>query len=78
LGGGGFQDLQISVLEGFPSYARQNAGGRCRAAKEQTAISDFHLFGPLKEALTGHRFADHDEVKEAVHDWLRTQPKRFF
>jgi histone-lysine N-methyltransferase SETMAR len=39
--------------------------------------SDFHLFGPLKEALRGCRFADDDEVKEAVHDWLCTQPKRF-
>ena len=31
------------------------------------APSDFHLFGPLKNALRG-RFAADDEVKEAVHD----------
>jgi hypothetical protein len=38
--------------------------------------SDFHLFGPLKEALRGCQFAD--EVNEVVHDWLCTQPKSFF
>ena len=40
--------------------------------------SDFHLFGPLKNALRGHRFAADDEVKEAVHDWLCSQPQTFF
>jgi len=42
------------------------------------ASSDFHLFEPLKNALSGRRFAADDEVKEAVHDWLRTQPQTFF
>jgi histone-lysine N-methyltransferase SETMAR len=42
------------------------------------APSDSHLFGPLKEDLRGHRFADDDEVKEVVHDWLRIQPKKIF
>ena len=42
------------------------------------APSDFHLFGPLKNALRGRRFASDDEVKEAVHDWLRSQPQTFF
>jgi transposase len=37
---------------------------------------DFHLFGRLKEDLSGRQFAD-EEVMEAVHDWLRTQPKKF-
>ena len=41
------------------------------------APSDFHLFGPLKNALRG-QFAADDEVKEAVHDWLRSQPQTFF
>jgi hypothetical protein len=39
---------------------------------------DFHLFGPLSIALRGHRFADNDEVKETVYDWLRNQPQNFF
>jgi histone-lysine N-methyltransferase SETMAR len=42
------------------------------------APSDFHLFGPFKNALRCCRFADDDGVKEAVHDWLRKQPQNFF
>ena len=42
------------------------------------APSDFHIFGPLKEALCGHRFTFNEEVKEAVHTWLRKQLKSFF
>jgi len=41
------------------------------------APSDFQ-FGLLKNALRGRRFAADDEVKEAVHDWLRSQPQTFF
>jgi hypothetical protein len=40
------------------------------------ARSDIHMFGPLGGSQ-GRRFAD-DEVKEAVHDWLRIQPNLFF
>jgi hypothetical protein len=42
------------------------------------APSDFHLFGPLKEALRGRRFSGDDDVKAAVHQWLCAQPKTFF
>jgi histone-lysine N-methyltransferase SETMAR len=43
------------------------------------APSDFHLFGSFKDALRCHQFADDDdEVKEAMHDCIRTQPKTFF
>ena len=42
------------------------------------APSDFHVFGPLKGALTGTQFRDDDEVRSAVHEWLRTRPKDFF
>ena len=41
------------------------------------APSDFHLFGPLKEALGERRFSC-DDVKAAEHQWLRAQPKTFF
>ena len=34
--------------------------------------------GLLKEAWRGRRFTCNEEVKEAVHTWLREQPKRFF
>jgi hypothetical protein len=40
--------------------------------------SDYHSFGPLKEALRGRRFTSDQEVKEAVHAWLAAQPKTFF
>jgi hypothetical protein len=41
------------------------------------APSDFHLFGPLKEHLHGHKFAN-DEVMEAVQSQLKVMPKRSF
>jgi len=39
------------------------------------APSDFHLFGPLKNA---RRFSCDDDVNAAVYQWLRAQPKTFF
>jgi len=42
------------------------------------APSDYHLFGPLREALRGCRFTSVQELKEAVHAWLAAQPKKFF
>jgi len=42
------------------------------------APSDFHLFGPMKEHLRGQKFADDDEVMEAVQIWLKAMPKCFF
>ena len=42
------------------------------------APSDSHLFGPLKGALRGRWFTSDQELKEAVHAWLRAQPNIFF
>ena len=42
------------------------------------APSDCHLFGPMKEHLRGQKFADDDEVMEAVQSWLKATPKSFF
>jgi hypothetical protein len=42
------------------------------------AASDFYLFGPMKEHLRGQKFADDDEVMEAVRSWLKAMLKRFF
>jgi histone-lysine N-methyltransferase SETMAR len=39
--------------------------------------SDYHVFGLLMEALGGKKFSTDDEVKEAVHRWLRSQ-RNFF
>ena len=44
----------------------------------ELAPSDYHLFGPLKEALRGRRFISGQEVKEVEHAWLAAQPKTFF
>jgi hypothetical protein len=40
--------------------------------------SDFHLFGSMKEHLRGQKFADENEVMEAVQSWLKAMPKSFF
>jgi len=42
------------------------------------APSDFHIFGPLKEAMGGKSFRSDKEVQPAVHGWLHSQPKDFF
>ena len=42
------------------------------------APSDFHMFGPMKEHLGGQKFADDNEVMEAVQSWLKATPKSFF
>jgi hypothetical protein len=40
--------------------------------------SDFHLFGPLKQAMGSKSFRSDEEVQQVVHEWLRSQPKEFF
>jgi hypothetical protein len=52
--------------------------GSSREFSPDLAPSNFHLFGPLKNALRCHRFADDDEVKEVVHDLLHNQSQNFF
>jgi len=42
------------------------------------APSDFHVFGPLKEAMEGKSFRSDEEMQKAVHEWLHSQPKDFF
>jgi hypothetical protein len=42
------------------------------------APSDFHVFELLKEARGGKSFRSDEEVQQAVHDWLLSQPKDFF
>lgn len=42
------------------------------------APSNFHLFELLKNTLRGRRFADDNEAKRAVHEWLCNRPKNFF
>jgi histone-lysine N-methyltransferase SETMAR len=42
------------------------------------APSDYHVFGPFKEALGGKKFSTDSEIKEAVHRWLLSQSEEFF
>jgi len=42
------------------------------------APSDFYMFGPLKEAMGGKKFRSDEEVRHAVHEWLRGLKKEFF
>ena len=42
------------------------------------APSDFQVFGPLKEAMGCQSFRSDEEVQQAVHEWLHSQPKAFF
>jgi hypothetical protein len=42
------------------------------------APSDFHIFGPMKEALIGRRFSSDKEVIREVQNWLKTRQKNLF
>jgi len=35
------------------------------------------MFGPLKEAMRGKKFRSDEEVRHAVHEWLRGLLKEF-
>ncbi|GBO11357.1 Mariner Mos1 transposase [Araneus ventricosus] len=39
---------------------------------------DFHVCGPLKQAILGHRFTTDDEVCDWVQAWIRQQPTSVF
>ena len=59
------QDLSFECLP-HPSYF------------PDLAPSDFHVFGPLEEAMEGKSFRSDEEVQQAVHEWLHSQPKDIF
>ena len=42
------------------------------------APSDFHLLGPLKDALRGTSFEDDESVIRAVRTWLREQETSWY
>ena len=42
------------------------------------ALSDFHLFGPLKESLSGIIFENDDAVKQHVLKFLHSTGKDFY
>jgi len=59
------EETRREVLLPHPVYSSDLAPG------------DFHLFGPLKQALEGKRFRADDEVKLFVQRWLDEQPQAF-
>ena len=59
------QDLSFECLP-HPPYS------------QDLAPSDFHVFGPLKEAMGDKSLKSDEEVQQAVHEWLHSQPKEFF
>ncbi|PSN43139.1 hypothetical protein C0J52_17065, partial [Blattella germanica] len=40
--------------------------------------SDFHLFGPLKEAIRGKRYDNDEQVLGDVRTWLRERPVEWY
>ena len=48
-----------------------------RRTRQTSLPSDFRVFGTLKEAKGGIPFRSYEEVQQAVHEWLRSQPKEF-
>ena len=42
------------------------------------APSDYHIFGPLKEAFGGTTFRSDEQVQEAVHECPHKRPKDYF
>ena len=42
------------------------------------ALSYYHLFAPLKDALRCRKVSSDEAVQKAVHKWLCDQPKTFF
>ncbi|GFR73167.1 histone-lysine N-methyltransferase SETMAR [Elysia marginata] len=42
------------------------------------APSDYHLFGPMKQALRGKHYENDEEVKSAVKTWLKEQRIRYY
>jgi len=49
-----------------------------RRTRQTSPPSDFHVFGPVKEAMGGKSFRSDEEVQQAVHEWLGSQPKQLF
>ena len=49
-----------------------------RPTSQTSPLSDFHVFGPLKEVMGGKSFRSDKEVQQAVHEWLRYQPKNIY
>jgi len=56
----------------------QDLSSECVPHPPDLAPSDFHVFGPLKKAMGGRSFRSYEEVRQAVQEWLHSQPRIFF
>ena len=64
-----------------PRRQSPNLAGLCSPLPPYSpdlAPSDFHLFGPLKDALRGTRFDDDESVIRAMRTWLREQETSWY
>jgi hypothetical protein len=42
------------------------------------ALTDYHLFGPVKDVLLGRHSANVDEMKQSFRDVLRSRGREFY
>jgi len=42
------------------------------------APRDFHVFGPIKEAMRGKCFRSDEDLQQVEHEWLHSQQKDFY
>jgi hypothetical protein len=42
------------------------------------APSDYHLYGPVRQALNTYNFASENELKQSFHDVLQSQGTEFY
>ena len=56
----------------------QDLSFECLPHPPYSPDSDFHVFGPLKEAMGCKSFRSDEEVQQAVQERLHSQPKDFF
>ena len=56
---------QISQSNEFEAFwqKKESESFSCKPYDPEVTTSDFHLFGPLKDALRGLRFAENEELR---------------
>jgi hypothetical protein len=57
--------------------AQESVSQMLLSCSPDLAMSDFDLFGPLKQHLGGQWFHNNEEVEGAVCEWLQMQEPNF-
>ena len=68
---------QRAVIEFFHAEGETPVNNHKRLQTVYLALSNYHLFGAMKDALEGTHYGN-DEVKIAVKNWLHKQPPEFY